>query len=68
MWLIDEVAEKASTGPGLVFGAGVSTITLLGVPLHEWVYILTLIVLAINIGKFVKGLLSKLRRTYGRAG
>lgn len=46
MWLLDEVAEKAgSPGSGLVLGACVSTITVCGVYLHDWVYILTIIVL-----------------------
>lgn len=67
MWLLDEIAEKAgSPGSGLALGAGVSTITVCGVYLHDWVYILTIIVLLVNIVKFGFKAIQKLRSLYVR--
>lgn len=61
MWLLDEVAEKMQGG--LTLGASVSTLTLCGVPLNEWVYILTIIVLLVQLLRSVCTFVSKIRRS-----
>lgn len=51
MWLFDEVADKMQGS--LTLGAGVSTLSLWGVPLHDWVYILTIVILVMQLVKLI---------------
>lgn len=59
MWLFDEVADKMQGS--LTLGAGVSTLSLWGVPLHDWVYIVTLIILVLQLVKVTISGIIKLR-------
>lgn len=60
MWLLDEVADKMQGG--LTLGVSVSTISLFGVPLNEWVYILTIIILLTQLIRTVVNVFIKIRR------
>lgn len=48
MWLVDEILEKA---PSVAPPAVVSGLSLFGVALQDWVYILTIIYIVMQIGK-----------------
>lgn len=60
MWLLDEVADKMQGG--LTLGVSVSTISLFGVPLNEWVYILTIIILLTQLIRTIVNVFIKIRR------
>ncbi len=60
MWLLDEVADKMQGG--LTLGVSVSTISLFGVPLNEWVYILTIIILLTQLIRTIVNVFVKIRR------
>lgn len=60
MWLLDEVADKMQGG--LTLGVSVSTISLFGVPLNEWVYILTIIILLTQLFRTIVNVFVKIRR------
>ncbi|AXS68549.1 holin [Salmonella phage vB_SpuP_Spp16] len=47
---------------GLTLGVSVSTISLFGVPLNEWVYILTIIILLTQLIRTVVNVFIKIRR------
>lgn len=60
MWLLDEVADKMQGG--LTLGVSVSTFSLFGVPLNEWVYILTIIILLTQLIRTIVNVFIKIRR------
>lgn len=62
MWLVDEATEKAA---GAVPPVIVSGLTVCGVGLQDWVYILTALYLILQIGKFLWNTISKWRSRHG---
>lgn len=58
MWLVDEAADK---GLGAAPPVIVSGLTVMGVSLQDWVYILTIIYILFKIGQAVVTTISKWR-------
>lgn len=61
MWLVDDAAQSSGLAPPVI----VSGLTVCGVGLQDWVYILTIVYLVFQIGKFILNAVTKWRSKNG---